>query len=172
MSCCSKRQRQRLFILSSALGGAALGWLLEVALVAGGRSMVIPPLSFAAALVVLAIAVIAVAIPVRRVAKGRTDAHGRPARVDPFYATRVLALAKSAILVGALLVGGMLAILAYAFTRPVVNEASILPVILGVIAAAAVLAAGLLAEEMCRIPPKDHDDHPDDAEPLPLNGGH
>jgi len=161
-----------LTIVAFAIGGAALGWLLEVALVAGGRSMVIPPITFAAVLIVLAVAVVAVAVPVRRVAKGRTDAEGRPATVDPFYATRVLALAKSAILVGALLAGGTLAILVYFFSRPVVNEGSVVPAILGFAASAAVLAAGILAEEMCRIPPADHDDRPDDAEPQPLDGGH
>jgi len=162
-----------LTVIAIAVVGAALGWLLEFGLVAGGRPMIIPPLTFAAVLVVIAVAVVAVAVPVRRVAKGRTDRDGLPAKVDPFYATRVLALAKSATLVGSLLVGGTLAILAYFFTRPVVNEGSVLPATLGFLASAAVLAAGLLAEEMCRIPPKDPDERPDDdIAPLPIDGGH
>ncbi len=155
-----------------AVIGAAVGWLLEIALVSGGRSMVVPPLTFAAVLIVIAVAVVAVAVPVRRVAKGRTDATGRPATIDPFYATRVLALAKSSILVGGLLAGGTLAVLVYLFSRPVVNNDSILPAILGFLAATAVLVAGVLAEEMCRIPPKDPDEHLEDGESLPLDGGH
>ncbi len=161
-----------LTIVAFVVVGAAAGWLLEVGLVAASRAMLLPPISYAAVLIVLAVAIVAVAIPVRRVAKGRRDAHGRLARIDPFYATRVLALAKSAIFVGAVLAGGTLAIIAYVFSRPVVNDASILPTILGFVASAAVLAAGLIAEEMCRIPPKDTDgDSPDDGDPLP-SGGH
>jgi len=162
-----------LTIIAIAVVGAALGWLLEFGLVVGGRSMVIPPFTFAAVLLVIAIAVVAVAVPVRRVAKGRDDRDGFPAKVDPFYATRVLALAKSAILVGALLAGGTLAVLVYFFSRPVVNDQSILPAILGFLASAAVLAAGILAEEMCRIPPKDTDEGPDDdVVRLPIDGEH
>jgi len=161
-----------LVIVVLAVAGAALGWLLEVALVAGGRSMIVTPITFAAVLIVIAVAVVAVAIPVRRVAKGAFDAQGRPARVDPFYATRVLALAKSAILVGAILAGGTLAMLAYFFSRPVVNGSSALPAILGFVASVAVLAAGIVAEEMCRIPPKDRNDDAADGDPLPETQEH
>jgi len=161
-----------LVIIVLAVAGAAVGWLLEVALVSSGGTMLVTPITFAALLIIVAVAVVAVALPVRRVAKGALDADGRPARVDPFYATRVLALAKSAILVGAIFAGGTLAMLAFFFSRPVVNGSSVLPSILGFVAAAALLVAGIIAEEMCRIPPKDRQDGPPDGEPSPESREH
>lgn len=145
-------------IATLGLVGVALGWLLQVGLVAAGRAALVPPISYAAVLVVFAVAIVAVAVPVRRVAKGKPDELGRRPKIDPFYATRVLALAKAAAITGAFLTGGTLALLVHLVTRPVVNSGSLLPAILGVVASAAVLVAGIVAEEMCRIPPGEKGD--------------
>ncbi len=161
-----------LTVVALVVVGGALGWLLEVALTAGGRPSVTPPISFGAVLLVIAIAVVVLAIPVRRVAKGRKHPDGTPATVDPFYATRVLALAKSSIWVGAFLTGGTAAVLGYELSRPSLNGSALLPMILALVASAALLVAGIVAEEMCRIPPSDDDPRPDDDGPLPLPGGH
>ena len=87
-----------LFLLA-ALGAAAL-WFVETALAASGRPVLIPPFTLAVALVLIGVIIVLMAWPVRKVARG-----DRTKRVDPFYATRVVVLAKASSLGGALLAG-------------------------------------------------------------------
>lgn len=138
-----------------ALTGAVVAWLVETALVSGGRAAVVPPLTLAIALLVIAVAVVVAALPVRKVARGTPGA-----RVDPIYATRVVVLAKAAAITGAILTGAAGGILAFLLTRPVIGVGSMVPAVLAAVASVAVLVAGLVAENMCRIPPD-----PDPKEP-------
>ena len=140
-----------LFVL--AVVGAAVGWLVELAMLTSGRAIVIPPVTFAAALALIGILVIAGAIPVLR-SVNRT-AH-KP--VDPFYATRVVLLAKAASLTGAFLSGGTIAIVVFLLTRPVVSEAgSVSMSVFTAVGAVVLMVGGLVAERMCTIPPEDED---------------
>jgi len=147
-------------LVSIGVGGLVVGWLVELLLVAVGRAVVVPPYPLAAALVVLAVAVVAVAVPVRRVARGEPGA-----RVDPFYATRVLVLAKSASIAAAGLAGLFGGALVFITTRPVVVDDLLWKSIAGLAASAALLVAGIVAEGMCRIPPRDEDDSAGDELP-------
>jgi hypothetical protein len=141
-------------------GGAIVGWFTELLLVTNGRAAIVPPYPLAAALVVLAVAVVAVAVPVRRVARGMPGA-----RVDPFYATRVVVLAKSAAIASAGLVGLFGGVLVFVATRPVIVDDLVWKSIAGFASAAALLAAGLIAESMCRIPPRDEQEPGPDGLP-------
>ncbi len=137
-----------------ALIGGAVGWLLEMALVATGAPAAIPPATFAFALAVVGILVIALAIPVRKTVRDRQNN-----RVDPFYATRVVLLAKASSLTGALISGAALGILAFLLTRSVVAAVgSILMTGLTVIGAVVLVVGGLVAENWCSIPPDDTDE--------------
>lgn len=147
-------------LIAIVAGGGLVGWFVELILVAMGRAVVVPPYPLAAALVVLAVAVVAVAIPVRRVARGIPGA-----RVDPFYATRVVVLAKAVAIAAAGLAGLFGGALAFVATRPVVVDDLLWKSIAGLAASAALLAAGLIAEGMCRIPPRDEQES--DGDPLP-----
>ena len=138
-----------LHIALLALIAAVGAWLVETALVSAGRAAIVPPLTLAIALLVIAVAVVAAAVPVRRVARGKPGA-----RVDPIYATRVVVLAKAASLTGAILTGGAAGILAVLLTRPVIGVGSMVPAVLAAVASVAVLIGGLIAENMCRIPPE------------------
>jgi 4-hydroxybenzoate polyprenyltransferase len=139
--------------------GAAAGWLLQVALVAMGSPAAVPPATFALVLIVIGVLVIAFALPVRRAVRDREN-H----RVDPFYATRVVALAKASGIAGSLLAGATLAILVFLLTRSVVaGVGSILNGITALVGAIALLVGGLVAERMCSIPPHDGDE--DDRNP-------
>ena len=138
-----------LHIALLALIAAVGAWLVETALVSAGRAAIVPPLTLAIALLVIAVAGVAAAVPVRRVARGKPGA-----RVDPIYATRVVVLAKAASLTGAILTGGAAGILAFLLTRPVIGVGSMVPAVLAAVASVAVLIGGLIAENMCRIPPE------------------
>ena len=91
------------------------------------------------------------ALPVRRVSRGVPDA-----RIDPFYATRVVMLAKASSLGGALLTGAGIAVAAYLLSRSVLpGVGSVVLAFASAAGAAILLVAGLVAEHMCTIPPDD-----------------
>ena len=137
-------------ILLAAFGIAAL-WFVETALAATGRPVIIPPFTLAAALVLIGIVIVVMAWPVRRVARGV-----RGVRVDPFYATRVVMLAKASSLGGALLAGGGLGIVGYLLSRSVLPPVGSVTMAVGTaVGAIVLLIAGLIAEHWCTIPPDD-----------------
>ncbi len=147
-----KRTRPLLLVLYAVFGGA-IGWMLQVVLTASGAAAAIPPYSLAFALVVIGVLVVVAARPVRRAVRDRT----RP-RIDPFYATRVVILAKAVAIAGSVLFGAGLGLLVFFLTRPVIpGVGSIVACVVTVVAAAVLLACGLVAEYMCSLPPDDND---------------
>lgn len=136
--------------------GAIFAWLAELALSATGRPIIVPPTTIAVVLVLLALVVAVMAWPVRKVAR-RVEG----ARVDPFYATRVVVLAKASSISGALLAGAGVGALAYLLTRPVPAVGSVGMTIAMTASAALLMIGGLLAEHWCTIPPDDDDGTPD-----------
>ena len=144
------RTKPASLLLLAVLGGGVM-WFIETALATSGRAIVLPPVTLGVALLLIGVIIVAMALPVRRVSRG--VAH---ARVDPFYATRVLMLAKASSLGGALLGGGGLGIVGYLLSRSLVASPN--AVTMSVVAAAGailLLVAGLVAEHMCSIPPDD-----------------
>jgi hypothetical protein len=137
------------------LVGAAAMFLLETALVAAGMPRWEPSLSLPIALVVIAALVVVLAVPVWRTTRGKTTE-----RVDPFYATRVVLLAKASALAGGLLAGAGIGLLAYLWFRPAtIAGGSVLMALAAIGGSALLLAAGLVAEHLCTVPPDDRDDH-------------
>ncbi len=144
------RTRPLALVLLVALG-SGLTWFLETALAASGRAIAIPPITLAIALLLIGVFVVAMALPVRRVS--RRVPH---ARIDPFYAIRVVTLAKASSVSGALLAGGAAGILAFLLSRSASPVAgSVTATVLTGVGALLLLVAGLVAEHMCVIPPDD-----------------
>jgi hypothetical protein len=147
-----KRTTALQLVLLAVLGGG-ITWLLETALAAGGRAIIIPPFTLAAALVLIAVIIVVMALPVRRVSRGIPNA-----RIDPFYATRVVMLAKASSLSGALVGGGGLGIGAFLLSRSVLPAVGSVTMAFGTgIAGILLVIAGLVAEHWCFIPPDDAD---------------
>jgi hypothetical protein len=147
-----KRTRPSMLVLLAALGGA-VGWLLEIALVATGHAAFIPTITLAVALALIAVIVVAMAVPVHRVVRGTNKT-----RIDPFYATRAVVLAKATSLTGALMTGFGFAAVVFLLTRSVLPAVGSLgPTITAAVAALLLLVAGLVAEKMCTLPPRDDD---------------
>ena len=139
----------------AALGFVA-GFLLEYALEAYGRPLLVPPLTMPFTLVVVGVVVLAVAIPIRRSVTGK-----RKARIDPFQAMRIVVLAKASSLVGALLTGASLGAVLYFTTRPVLPAiGSMWLAIASCVGAAVLTTAGLIAEHLCTLPKDEDDDAP------------
>ncbi len=141
--------------------GAALGILLQLALAAGSQPKFRPEYSLAVTLALIGVIVVALALPVRRVVRGR-------GRVDPFYATRVVLLAKASALAGALLAGvgaGLLIELLLRSTAP--GDDTVARTLAALGGAVVLLVGGLVGEWFCTVPPAD----PDDDEPNGLDTG-
>ncbi|HEY0260163.1 MAG TPA: DUF3180 domain-containing protein, partial [Lacisediminihabitans sp.] len=106
-------------IVLAVIGGVG-GAFLEMGLTAGGRPIVLPPLTLAIALAAIGGIVVSLAVPIRRLTRGTAKGP-----IDPFYATRVLVLAKASALSGALLTGFGIGITVYLLTRSVVPVSSV-----------------------------------------------
>lgn len=145
------RTRPLHLVVLAAIGAAA-GVLLQLALGAAGAAKLVPPVSLSVTLVLIAVVVVALAFPVRRATR---SSEGGP--VDPFYATRVVLIAKASALAGALLAGGGLGILLEMLGRPAFGAGPVWGAVAMLVAAIALLVAGLVAESFCMIPPEDDD---------------
>ncbi len=140
--------------------GAAVGFLAQVALAAGSLPKYQPEFTLALSLLFIAGIAIALAVPIRRATRATV-----PTRIDPFHATRVVLFAKASSIVGALLTGAAVGLLAELITRNGgLNTDSLLRSLAVLGGAIVVLVAGLVSEFLCTVPPDDDDR---DAEPLP-----
>lgn len=139
-------------LLVLAVMGAAVGALVQLALTVSGRPIIRLPIELGIALAVIGAIVITLAVPILRMVRSSTAP-----RVDPFYATRVVVLAKACAVTGALGVGVGAGVLAYLLTRSVVGVGSVAQAITTIVGAGVLLAGGLIAEHMCSVPPNDDD---------------
>lgn len=135
------------------VGAGILTYFLELILQSLGAPALLPPYSLSITLVGVAIAVVLMAIPVRRLITG-----ARKERLSPFYSMRVAVLAKASSHVGALLFGVGIGLILFLITRPINPSWDLLGrAIAAAVSAAIVLIAGLIAERMCQLPPDDTD---------------
>ena len=88
------RTRALPLIVLAVIGGIA-ALLLQLALGAAGMPKITPQVPLSVTLVLIGVIVVVLALPVRRAV--RLHEH---ARVDPFYATRVVLIAKASALSG------------------------------------------------------------------------
>jgi len=150
-----KRTKASTLLLLVAIGAVGAG-LVQAVLASVGRPIIIPPFTLPAALAAIGVIVVMMAVPISRMVRGTSSARGP---VDPFYATRVVMLAKASALGGGLLTGGGIGLLVYLLSRSVAPGVGSLGLtIAALIGAGVLLAGGLIAEFMCRIPPDNDND--------------
>lgn len=151
-----KRTGVTAVVLVVALG-FVMGMLAQLALASAGRPGITPPVTLAVVLAMIGVIVIVLAVPIRRSVKGSRQ------RVDPFYALRVLVLAKASALSGGLIAGVGVGFVVYLLTRTVPALGSVGYSVGMAAGATFLLVAGLIAESMCRIPPPEDDDNDREA---------
>jgi hypothetical protein len=145
--------------------GLVIGILLQLGLAAMNMPKLRPEFSLAITLVLIGAAAIALAVPVRRATRGN-PAH----RVDPFYATRVVVLAKASALGGALIAGvGLGLVIELAIRSGAPGAEAYLRVFSVLGGGIGLLAGGLIAEVLCTVPRSDDDD-PDAGPPAAAAG--
>lgn len=143
-------------LIGAAFLGAIVGFGVDQVLTSMGRASITPAYSLSILFGFLALAVLALAWPIRRAVRA-TPAR----RIDPFRATRIAVLARASSLLGALTGGGALGLLLFVSTRGTAAPVGSLTAIGVTIAASVVLlVAALIAEKFCTLP-KDDDDQPD-----------
>lgn len=147
-------------IIIATIVGISVGYLLQSLLVSLGARMLVPPITFPVTLTLAAAIVLTVAWPVRAALRGTRK---RP--VNALYAARVAMLAKASSISGALLFGFAGGLTYFVLTRSVVPGAGTIGLLVAsVIAGAVLLAAGLIAERFCTLPPENPDE---DSAPEP-----
>jgi hypothetical protein len=146
-----------LFVLAllATGGGFAFDHLLTVT----GRATFTPSGLLPVLLVLIAVAVLLLAWPVRRSTRG-----GR--RIDPFRALRAATLARASSLLGAIMAGFGAGLLLFLATRPVpAPVGSVVAMIALIIGAALLVGVALIAEQFCTLPKDPDERQPDEPAP-------
>lgn len=140
--------------------GGAFGWVGQWLLVATGNPALVPPLTWGGALAALGAIAMALAWPIRK----RVKKPALEPPIDPFYATRVVLLAKAGAIAGSALTGIALGFLVFVLSRPVMSSSALWPTIVALVGALVLTVGALLAERWCAIPP-DSPEHALDEVP-------
>jgi hypothetical protein len=144
-------------LLIGGVIGGVVGWAGEWLLVASGIPALIPPYTWGAALAALGAILLALAWPIRT----QVRAERVKTLVDPFYATRVVLLAKAGALAGSALGGMGVGFVLFFANRPVVLAETLVPTIVAIVGAVVLTVGALIAERWCTLPPDSPDGGPD-----------
>ena len=147
------------------LAGAVVMFFGEVLLVRLGEAQFTPPITLGAALFFIGLILPTLAWPIRAITKPRDPQKPREP-VNPFYATRVLLLAKAGALTGALLTGAAVGVVVFSATRMVIAVGPLVLAVSAVVGGVVLTIGSVLAERWCRIPPSSTDhEFPGEGEP-------
>jgi hypothetical protein len=140
--------------------GLVLG--LVVAQLSAGFGYVFPasPTSLPISLLALALANYLFSYPIYRYRKrlGGYKEGIRPERPNPFYAVRVLILARSSVLAGALFAGWHAGLLIWLVSFSVAPENLMQSSLFGLVGAVALTIGGLVSQWNCKTPPSSDSD--------------
>jgi len=147
-------------LVAAVVIGLAVGFVIDQVLTGSGRPTFTPSIMLPILFVLLGVVLIVLALPIRRATRGMAPP------VDPFRAVRVAMLAKASSIVGAFVGGVGGGLLVFLLTRPVPPSVGSSGAVTATIAGAVVLiAAGVIAEQLCTIRKDDDDDQPGPPEP-------
>ena len=147
------------------LAGAIVMFFGELLLVRLGEPQFTPPITLGAALFFIGLILPTLAWPIRSVTKP-SDSQKPREPVNPFYATRVLLLAKAGSLTGALLTGAGVGIVVFIASRTVIAVGPLVLAASAAVGGVVLTIASVLAERWCRIPPSStNHELPGEGEP-------
>ncbi len=161
-----------LTLVGWAVSAVTAAFLLAKYRVAIGAQIPVTPWNLIVTLAAIAVILAVFALPMwryrRALAQKIKDASAaRPKRLNPFYAVRLLALAKATAISGALFAGWHIGVIWLQLSSPVTSSA-IWQNLAGLVAAALMIIVGLLVERICRIP---NDSEAQKADAAKLAGG-
>ena len=150
-------------IVNLAIAGAAValvGFFFIRQLVGAGIAAPVIAINLVVIQPILAAVLVLSALPIIRYRRGlskfEVGAGKRPTPVESNYALRMLALAKAMSLTGSISAGWSIAIIGNLLASQF--EGKVLMPILGAVSALAMVAAGLVVENLFRIPPEKDGD--------------
>ena len=151
------------FLFLLAIIFAVTGYFVAAFFVSRGFSVPVSPGNLLITLGAIGIVLLALSIPIWRYRSALKDnVSTRPKRVDPFYAVRVLLLAKASAIAGALFAGWHIGVVGFQLFSPVIVQVLVLQNTLGFFASFALAASALVTEQICRLPNEPTPD-PDQA---------
>jgi hypothetical protein len=144
--------------VSTAAGYGYSAWAIN-----SGRAIPVSGVTLAISVIVVAVILISLAVPIWRykrnlkkatlaLEQNSTAKVVKPMPVDPFYAVRVLVLAKAGAVTASMLGGWHTGVIIKQYTAPVVVESSTGTNIAAGIASLVLLAVSFIVEWMCRLP--------------------
>ena len=136
-------------LLMGAVIGGVVGWAGQGILVVTGNPALTPPITWGAALAALGAITLALAWPIR----SHVRAEKSRGPLDPFYATRVVLLAKAGALAGSTLTGVGFGFLIFFSSRPVILSPALWQGVVALVGAIVLAVAALIAERWCTLPP-------------------
>ena len=141
-------------LLAFLAAGAVFGLSLSQLATGVGYAFPVSPWSMVLMLPLIGAATYLASWPIYRYRKKlEQQTEGpRPARPNPFYAFRVLIVARAVALTGALFAGWHLGSLIWLLSFSVAPTALVLPMLFGLIGSVAMLGGGILGEFNCRAP--------------------
>jgi hypothetical protein len=147
-------------VLVIVFGVTVVSFLAVRLLVANGMAVPASPTNLLVTLAAIAVILLALTIPIWRYKASLTQytKGPRPKRVDPFYAVRVLLLAKASAITGSGFVGWHLGAMIGQLSLPVSFTAALLQNSFGLVASVVLTVAAIVSEQICRLPdePKDN----------------
>lgn len=149
-------------LLAWTVSATTAGYLLPQFVISGGGSMPVSPWNIVITLPAIGAVLIAMAIPmfkyraalrnIRKIsaAGGAVNMAQRPKRLNPFYAVRLVLLAKSIAISGAIFSGWHLGVVWLQLTSPVIAP-TILQNALGLGGAILMTVCAIVVERICKI---------------------
>ena len=145
------KQTRLVTLLGWAISATTAGYLLPKLIVANGGSVPVAQLNIIITLPAIAIILALAAIPVFKYNRALKKASGVAAkRVNPFYAVRLVLLAKAIAIAASLFTGWHIGLVWFQATAPVISTA-IWQNVAGLVGSLVMLLAGILVEKACRI---------------------
>jgi hypothetical protein len=132
-------------------------------MVSNGMAIPASPTNLLVTLAAIAVILLGLSVPIWRYKASLTQySKGpRPKRVDPFYAVRVLLLAKASALTGSGFIGWHLGAMIAQLSLPVSFTAALLQNSLGLVASMVLTVAAIVSEQICRLPDEPKNDQTD-----------
>ncbi len=150
-------------VIAVIFGLSVVSFLTVRLMVSNGMAIPTSPTNLLLAFAFIAVVLLALSIPIWRYTAALTQykTGTMPKRVDPFYAVRVVLLAKAGALKGAGFVGWHIGALVAQLSLPVSFTAALLQNSFGLVASLVLMASAVISEQICRLPEDPGNDKTD-----------
>lgn len=145
-----------LTLLGWVIPAATAGYLYSKITVSNGGQVPVTPLNLVLTFIAIASILAIFAAPMFRYRKAlaeqaKNPAAPRPKRLNPFYAVRLVVLAKATAIAGAIFTGWQAGVIWFQISSPV-TPGSVWLNLAALVASIIMIVVGLIIERVCRIP--------------------